>query len=75
MSDPLLPDGCKLSVLFIFHINITLIWRLGKQLLIMRSYEYNLDCPGVMSFHLVPHLPRLVAMAENFLSVKENRAI
>ena len=26
----------------------------------------NLDLPGAMSFHLVPHLPRLVAMVAKF---------
>ena len=28
--------------------------------MIIRSYEYNVDLPGVMSFHFVRHLPRLV---------------
>ena len=27
---------------------------------------YDLDLPGVMSFYLVPRLPRLVAMAAKF---------
>ena len=28
--------------------------------MIIQPYEYNLDLSRVMSFHLVPHLPRLV---------------
>ena len=30
------------------------------------ALEYNVDLPWVMSFHLVPHLPRLVAMVAKF---------
>ena len=26
----------------------------------IRPYEHKFDLPGVMSFHLLPHLPRLV---------------
>ena len=37
-------------------------------LLIIRPYEYNLDLPGVMSFRLVPNLPRLVAMVAKFFA-------
>ena len=35
-SDPLQPDGCKLSVSFTFHINSTPIWLLEKHMLIIR---------------------------------------
>ena len=40
--------------------------------MIIRSYEYNLCLPGVMSFHLVPHLPRLVAMIVTFVMHERN---
>ena len=36
-----------------------LLWNLGKHLLNIRPYEYKLCIPGVMSFVLVSHLPRL----------------
>ena len=67
-SDPLQNDGCKLSVLFSFHINSTLISHLGKHPLIIRPLEHSLYLPGVTSFLLVAHLPRLVAMvAKSFM--------
>ena len=28
--------------------------------MIIQPYEYNLDLPRIMSYHLVPHMPRLV---------------
>ena len=34
---------------------------------------YNLKLPGAMSFHLIPHLPRLVAMVAKFLREKKVR--
>ena len=74
-SDPLQPYGCKLSVLLTFHIVAMPILRLGKHLLIIRPYECDIDLPGVMSFHLVPYLPRLVAMVAKFSYVKEKWAI
>ena len=40
--------------------------RLWMHLLFIRSKKYNLDLLYVMSFHLVPHLPRLVAMVTKF---------
>ena len=37
------------------------------------ALKYNRDLPCVMSFYLVPHLPRLVALAARFLGMmKEN---
>ena len=53
-------------VLLTFHISSTTIWRLGKHLVIIRPEEYNVNCPGVMSFHLVPHLLKSVAIVAKF---------
>ena len=39
ISDRLQPDGCKLSVLLTFHINITPIWRLVN----LASTEASID--------------------------------
>ena len=36
-------------------------WHLGKHLLIIRLYIYNQDHPWFVSYHVTPHLPRLVA--------------
>ena len=41
----------------------------------MRPLQYNLDLPEIMSFHLVPHLPRLDTMDAKFLCMKEKLAI
>ena len=37
-----------------------LFWRLGNHLLIIQTLRYILVLPQVMSFLLVPHLPRLM---------------
>ena len=37
-----------------------IFWHPGNHLLIIRPLKYNLDLPWVMSFLLVPHLPRLI---------------
>ena len=46
--------------------------RVGKHLLIIRPKKYILDLPLVMSFDLVPHLPRLVAKVALF-SMREEK--
>ena len=40
-SDLLYPDDCKSSVLLIFHINSTPIWRLGNLASIEASIDYT----------------------------------
>ena len=49
---------CSFS-LTVHRFCIIEIWHLGKHLVIIRPYEYNVDLPRVKSFHLVPHLSRL----------------
>ena len=76
ISDLLQPDGCKLSVILAFHINSTLIWRLGnlasrEASIVYMASEYNLYLLEDVSFHLVPHLLRLVALVAKVLCVKE----
>ena len=44
------------------HSERLLFWRLGKLLLFIRPKKYNIDLPWIMSFDLVPHLPKYVAM-------------
>ena len=67
-SDPLQLDGCKLSVLLaVLQFGVLQIWHLWKHLLTIEPCEYNLDLSVVMSFHLVPHMPRLVAIVAKFL--------
>ena len=64
------------TVLLAFHINSTPIWRLGNfasgesSIDYIRPFKYNLGLPGVMSFHMVPHLPWLVAMVAKFFMCK-----
>ena len=41
----------------------------------IRSEEYSLCLPGVMSFHLAPHLPRLVAMGAKIFMHERNVSI
>ena len=43
----------------------------GEAPVVHTALKYNLDFPWVMSFHFLPLLPRLVAMVECFLCVKE----
>ena len=46
-----------------------LFWRVGKHLAIIRPLEYYLDLLGVMSFLLVPLLPRLVAWDRHYVNL------
>ena len=41
-SDSLQLDGCKLSVLLTFHINITQLWRLGNFTFGEASIDYTI---------------------------------
>ena len=50
----------------LFCIYSAPIWRIWMHLLIIRPCEYSLGLPGVMSYHLVPHMPRLVTMVAIF---------
>ena len=56
-------------VLLTFLISSTPIWHLGNfasREASIRPSECNLNLLEVMSFHLVPHLPRLIAMVAKF---------
>ena len=60
-------DLLKLYVLQTYYLDSTPIWSHGnltsrEASIIIRPCEYNLNLACAMSFHLLPHLPRLVAM-------------
>ena len=63
---------CKLFVLLNFHINRTQIWRLDTLASReanddMRSLADKLNLSRVMTFYLIPHMHKLVAIVENIL--------
>ena len=63
---------CVMNIWHQLYANITLmnicfleIWRIGKHLLMILPYEYNLDLHVVLSLHLALHFSWLVAMVFN----------